>query len=429
MDNQQTERTIYFKDLVFSVLYRWRAILAAMLIGAVLLGGLECLSASKEVTLNSVSVTPENQLKIDQYQNTLERTELLIESHTVYMDESILMKLDSYAAYTAGLYVSANPATEADSENRAAAILYAYRTGLLDTAVMEALGKKYDMETIYLKELITPEVTNAGILNIFVRGRTLEEAEAIVASLKEILEAQQEQVSQTIAPHKLQISSFSAGPAIDKALYDLQNAAQQRMTTLKNTATSATTELNKLLPTQLQSGKAQPLLFAVVGAFLGAFFMAAVTCVMHIGSGKVYSARTLKDRAGVRILGCVSGKKRKAIDNWLRKLEGRILYTQPDAIIANIANRCTEYKHLLVFGCCDADLIRPLTEELIASGIQCTLCAEPAGSAQAIKALPGCDAAVLVATCGESSYDDVIWTVETVGEYQKTLLGCVLIDG
>lgn len=428
MDNQQTERTIYFKDLVFSVLYRWRAVLVAMLIGALLLGGMEWLSASDKVTLNSVSITPENQIKIDQYQNTLERTQRLIESHEVYLDESILISLDSYAAYTAGMYVSVYPAAEIPSD-QAAALLYAYRTGLLDAAVMEALGKQYAMEPIYLMELITAEVTNTGVLNITVRGRTQEEAEAIAASLSEMLEAQQETVSQTMVSHKLQMSSFTSGPAIDKALYDLQNAAQQRLTTLKNTVTSATTELNKLLPTQLLAGKAQPLLFAVVGAFLGAFLIAAIACVQHIGSGKVYSARTLKDRTGVRILGRVCGKMRKPIDRWLRKLEGRAVHTQPDAIIANIANRCADVKHLLVFGACDAQLIRPLTEALNGSGVQCTLCAEPAGSAEAIKALPHCDAAVLVETCGESAYDDVIWTVETVKEYGKTLLGCVLIDG
>lgn len=424
MDNQQTERTIYFKDLVFSVLYRWRAVLTAMLVGAVLLGGMEWLGATDEVTLHSVSITPENQIKIDQYQNTLKRTELLIESHSVYLDESILMSLDSYAAYTAGMYVSVSPASEI-SPDQSAAILYSCRAEILDTAVMEALGKKYDMQPIYLMELISAEVTDTGILNITVRGRTLEEAEAIAASLTEILEAQQE----AMTPHKLQMNSFSSGPAMDKALYDLQNVAQQRMTTLKNTVTTATTELNKLLPTQLQAGQPQPLLFAVVGAFLGAFLIAAIACVQHIGTGKVYSARTLKDRTGVRILGCICGKDRKPVDRWLRKLEGRAGDPQIDGIAANIANRCGDNKQLLVFGAGDANLIRPLADALTGAGIQCALCPVPAGSAQAIKALPQCDAAVLVETCGESSYDDVIWTVETVREYGKTLLGCVLIDG
>lgn len=429
MENQ-TERTIYFKDLLFAVLYRWRAVLAAMLIGAVLLGGMELLGASDKVTLNSVSVTPENQIKIDQYQNTLEVTETLIESHTAYLDESVLMTLDSYAAYTAGLYVSVAPAGDTDApHDQAAAILYAYRTALMDTAVMDELAKKLDMEPVYLKELITPEVTNTGVLNVFVRGRSLEEAEEVAAFLKVTLEAQSEQVAQTIEDHKLHVSSFSSGPVIDKALYDLQNTARQRLTTLKNTVTNTTTELNKLLPTQLTAGKPNPVLFAIVGAFLGAFLMVVIACVAHIGSGKVYSARTLKDRTNLRILGRVCGKKRNPIDCWLRKLEGRAVHTQPDAIVANIKNRCTEGKKLLVFGAENAAKIRPLVEQLVAAGVPAKLCAAPAGSAEAIEALPDFDAAVLVETCGESSYDDVIWTVETVEEYEKTLLGCVLIDG
>ena len=428
MDNQ-TERTVYFKDLVFSVLYKWKAIVAAMLIGAALLGGMEYLGAAGEVTLNSVSVTPENQMKIDQYQSTLERTERLIESHSVYLKESVIVALDSYAAYTSTTYISVTPASQESVNDPTSAILFAYRTEILSNTVMEALGEQLKVAPIYVKELITPEVTGTGVLNVFARGRTLEEAEAIAAYVKTLAEDRQERISRTIAPHSLQTSSVSAGPAVDKALYDLQNAAYQRMTSLKNTVTNTTTELNKLLPTQLQEGEPQPLLFAIVGAILGAFLMVAIACVQHIGSGKVYSARTLKDRTGLRILGRVCGKKRNPIDRWLRKLEGRVAHTQPDAIIANIVNRCAEVKQLLVFGETDAELLRPLTEKLNEAGVNCTLIAEPAGSAQAMKALPACDAAVLVEVCGRSAYEDVLLTVETVTDYGKTLLGCVLIDG
>ena len=423
MDNQQGERTIYFKDLVFSVLYKWRAVLVAMLIGAVLLGGMEWLGGTDDVTLHSVSLTPENQLKVDQYRNTLERTERLIDSHAAYLQESILISLDSYKAYTAGVYVSVE--TE---DAPSAAIVYAYHAVLMDTATMETVGKQYDMAPVYLAELISVEVKDTNVLGVTVRGRTLEEAEAIAASLRQAVEAQQETVTQAMGPHKLQMRSFRSGPAVDKTLFSLQDAAQQRMTSLKNTAASATTELNRLLPTQLQPGKTQPLLFAVVGGILGALLVAAAVCVMHVASAKVYSARTLKDRTGVRILGRICGKQRKSVDRWLRKLEGRAMGTDPDGIVVNIANRCAEYKQLLVFGSCDEAKLRPLTEALTNAGIQCTLCAEAAGSAQALKALPNCDAAVLVETCGESTYDDVIWTVETVNEYGKPLLGCVLLD-
>lgn len=427
MENQ-TERTIYFKDLVFSVLYSWKAIVAAMLIGALLLGGLALLDKEDTVLMDAVSLTPENQIKVDQYQKTLERTQKLIESHAVYLEESVLMSLDSYAAYTAGACVSISPETQAGAAGyeQAIAVAHVYRTGLMDTAVMDAIAKQHSMKTDYLRELITVDVISGGVLNIMVRGRTQEEAKTIAQALTQEVEAQHESLDKSV---KLQVSSFSKGPAVDRTLYDLQNAAHQRMTTLKNTVTSAETELNKLLPNQLQAGKPQPVLFAAVGAFLGAFLVAAFACVKHIGSGKVYSARTFQDRTGLRILGRVCGKKRNVVDRWLRKLEGRATHTQPDAIIANIKNRCADVKKLLVFGASDAQLLQPLTEKLTAAGIQTTLCAEPAGSAKAIQTLPECDAAVLVAECGQSAYDEVIWIGQTVNEYGKTLLGCVLIDG
>jgi hypothetical protein len=97
-------------------------------------------------------------------------------------------------------------------------------------------------------------------------------------------------------------------------------------------------------------------------------------------------------------------------------------------IIANIKTRCAQVKNLLVLGASNVQMLQPVVEELAVCGIQTTLCAE-ADSAKAIQALPDCDAAVLVAACGQSTYDDVMWVVETVNEYEKTLLGCVLIDG
>lgn len=433
MEKQQEERKIYLKDLLFSVLYKWRAVLIALLIGAVLFGGMEWLGDSDGVVLNSVSVTPENQIKIDQYKSNLERTEKLIESQTAYLEESILVSLDSYAAFTAGFYASVYPISEETDpdliENRRYAVLYAYRTCLMSAETMESVAKKHNIPPLSLNELVSLEVNSTGLLKITARGRTLEEAEAITVSFIDVALSEKESISQAIVPHELQYSIFKTGPVIDKALYDQQNTAYQKLTTLKNTAASTQTELNKLLPTQIQPGKPQPLLHAAVGAFLGVFLVAAIACVMHIGSGKVYSARTLKDRTGMRILGRIYGRERKFIDYWLRKLEGRAVQNKLNGIVADIVNRCAEHNRLFVFGANDNDLIRSLTNELANSGLKCTLCTEAAGSAQVMKALPDCDAVVLVETCGVSAYDDVIWTIETVNEYGKTLLGCVLIDG
>ncbi len=435
MENQQPERIIYFKDLVFAILYKWKWIVLAVLVGAIALGGMELLNKKNTVTLNSVSITPENQIKIDQLQTTLEITERNIKSQTAYLDQSVLMTLNPYAAYTAGMYVHVCPASLAEvsgsvqTYDRTYSILSAYLAAMNAPETMAALGQEFGMESIYLRELITLEITSGKYLSITVRGHDLQEAQEIADVLQKLLEVEKDTVSSAIENHSVTVVPFATGPKMDTSLYDTQNSAYQKLTTLKNTKVSTTTELDKLLPTELVPGEAKPLLFAIVGAVLGFCVVAGIACVGHLASGKVYSARTLKDHTGIRILGRINGKKRNFIDSWLRKLEGRSVYQELDAVTANIVNRCTDVKNLLLLGCYDAKILEPLTAELDRTGVQCTVCADPTCSAQAIKALPGCDAAVLVETCARSSYDNVIWSMDTVEEYGKTLIGCVLIDG
>ena len=51
--NKEYERVISVRDLFFHLLYRWRSILAAALIGALLLGGYAWISNRKSAVLKA----------------------------------------------------------------------------------------------------------------------------------------------------------------------------------------------------------------------------------------------------------------------------------------------------------------------------------------------------------------------------------------
>ena len=63
---ERKERTFYLKDLFFSILYCWKGLLIAAIVCGLLLCGLEVLGSQDTVVLKTTSMTPENQLKIQQ---------------------------------------------------------------------------------------------------------------------------------------------------------------------------------------------------------------------------------------------------------------------------------------------------------------------------------------------------------------------------
>lgn len=429
---QETKRTVYFKDVFFAIVYRWKWLLIATLAGALLLGGIQMLGSDREVTLDSVSLAPENQIKVEQLQDTLARMEHNIEAQSDYLDNSVFISLDPYNAYSAGIYLQVTPVGIDDAElytHQMAALLRGYHAHLFAPDVLTQLGEEFNMEAAYLRELLSFDFSHESYLSITARGRDAQEAQALRDAIIRVTEGNQEAVAAALGAHTVHCIPFAIGPRIDTGLFDTQNAAHQKLITMKNTLVSAEAELDRLLPNGLRSGSMSPVLFALIGAVLGFCLVAAVAFVGHLASGKVYSARVLKDQTGLQILGCLPGKKRNPIDRWLRKLEGRAQQDAAQAVAANICNRTKELPGILLLGSYEEAFLQPLVKALESRGKQCSVCADPANSAPAMDAIDQCEAAILVATCGLTQYENAVWVKQTVQEYGKQLLGCVVIDG
>ena len=234
-------------------------------------------------------------------------------------------------------------------------------------------------------------------------------------------------IDQDVQNHDLSVIHFQKGPAYDMATANSQNTAYQKLSNYESTLRSIKNELERYEPTELTADSGNILLYVIVGAILGACLVAGITWVVHLGSDKVYSSRVLVNRTGVRILGCTgSGKKYNVVDQWLRKLEGRCSGNEVASLAANIRNRCQDVKNLVIMGNFDPDVLSALCAAMEQANIGCKMCAD---KVEALDALYDCDGVVLAETCGVSSYSQVEWAMETVSDYQKNLIGCVLIDG
>lgn len=431
MEQEKDTQKIFFRDLIFAALYRWKTFLVFVVIFALLLGGFALLKGNDTATLAGSTMTPETNAVVEQLKTTLDHQKLDIARQTEYIENSVLMTIDPYATYSASLLVFVTPENyEIGEHDPSAGILYSYKGAMIDENTVKELAQQFEMPSKYFRELLTSAVPSDSYLELTVRADTEERVTAYIAAIEAALHEKEEAVAAATVPHTVTVSSFYSGPKYDSSLYSQQNSTLQRLKNTKADLATNQRELNRLLPAKLVPGNTNPVLFAVIGAFLGGCLAIAYAWIAHIASVKVYSARTLTVNTGIRVLGCVTDTaKQDAMTRWLRKLEGRSDNEKTDAVTANIRNRCGDVKKLLIMGNYPENTVTALVQGLEQAGISCVLCKDPYLNADALEALPGCDGVVLAETCGKTRYDRVVWAMELVQDHGKHLLGCILING
>lgn len=443
MEHENKEQVVFVKDLLFAALYQWRRILAAALVFALLFGCATFLSLQKKAS--AVPSGEEAQAVMDEYsrqklllEKMAENAQNLVSSQEAYQMESTLMHLDPYAVYKATIELTVQAQTDPDTLysgiDTVSPYLHAYAVYLRSDPVMNAIADAVGLKSKYLTELIG--LVDGGAttrsLSVTVSYPTAEGAQQILTMLMDALEDAQAPIRQSIGEHTVSIVTSGVGECIDLAIIELQNAAVKRLDTLRTQLSSVQTKLSSLKAPSLSSqiSTKRIVIFAILGAILGAGLVACAAWICHIADGRVYSARVLRNKTCVRVLGCVPMRKRGPVDRWLRKLEGRSTGEDClDVAAATVRNYCTGIQNLMIVGSCDTESQEAVAQALKALGVQATACGSLLHSAEALNALPACDAALLVEKCGCSRYTHILQTMERIADQEKPLLGCVLLDG
>ena len=438
MEHQKEAQMVYIKDLLFTVLYRWRTVLAVTLVMALLLGGLGFVMGGRALSpedAQKVEIYEAEKAAMDQRVTTLQKS--IVERQT-HLENSMLMKLDPYNHYEAQLTISVQ--VEADTSGFSGAfdtqaVLEAYREVLTEGSFLAQLAQQLQLQEQYVSELISSEAVSIGAdtVTVCIKCDSTESAAALAEIAKTHLEQYQAQVEEKIVPHSMNVLKNTALAKADTALAETQRVEVVRLAEMLSALTDARNKRNALTkPDAADAGAPvkNAILLAVVGAFAGVFVTVCLLWIGHIGSGKVYSGRTLCNRTGVKVLGCVdSGSKRGPIQKWLRKLEGRSVSTDPTVIAADISFR-TGAEKLLVAGNNEAS--RKALVKVLQEAMPQTKILESGNlleSREALAALVECEAVVLVETCGSSRYQAVLQQTEKMKDYGKQLIGCVVVDG
>ena len=224
-------------------------------------------------------------------------------------------------------------------------------------------------------------------------------------------------------------------------LAELQRQQTEKLTTLNDSLQTKQTAYDELEePKEVDSSKRAALKsaikYGILGGILGGFLIVFGICVAFVMSDKLYSAKELRSRYKVKVLGRLSkgGKKAGAIDAWLNRLEGRACNvnaeTEYGLIAANIRNYADGMKTILVTGDVDSEILRGAAEALEKelSGIRVISGNCMLEDAETVKKLPECDGVVFVEQCGMSKYSALELEIERVKDLGKSVVGCVVLE-
>lgn len=449
MENHKEEPMVYLKDLIFTALRRWRAVLAIALIVGILLGGMQAVSGLRAA---NVPIDPQAyQQAMEQYAQKKAVQELHlqtarenIEQQQAYIEESVLMQLNPYSYYDASvhLYVETERQILPDTDSqkpvdRTADVLHAYEAMLLSGPVVQVLADAMETQSRYVLEVLTVEqdsTANALVLNI--KLPTADAAQEILALVENRMDAAGAQINRDVAAHRATITAQSVNEKLDMELPSTQQAAYTRLTELKTALTEIEIENAQLVAPAAQTGSVKDavkkaVIWAVIGAVLGAFVTMGVLWVAHIGSDKVYAARNLTNRTGIKVIGVLCSRIKNPVDRFVYRLEGREGQVREiGAVATDICCRAKEAKHLLITGSGDKAQRESILKAVTAvmPGVRVEDQGNVLCASEALEALSRCDAVVLVEKTGVSRYDAVRRQISIICDYEKEILGCVLLE-
>lgn len=445
MEKRNDDHMIYVKDLFFAVLSGWRAILAAALILGLLLGGIQLVSGMSGVT-SAPQVTEEVQDSYEKDKAGLEqeitRIQTELDSYRDYVDNAPLLQLNPYDYYEIRLRLfiqtdyKIQPGMSYQDPDQTSNLLNAYTVALQSNDSLEAMAQVLDTEARYLPEVMLIE-RSGSTLTLTVKLAAKEAAESLLPILVAQATGAKAAVEATVAKHNLTVTEQAVLAKADASVAELQIGHKAHLTSIEEALAAAQNSLavftssNSLTPVSKKDIAKEAVVYGVVGAVLGAFLVAGTICVLHICSDKIYAARNLTGRTGVKILGMIGCKKENPIDRMLYRLEGRAepgLGNSP--VPADIHHRARDAKHLLITGSGSTADRQALTEAIIQA--MPGVLVEDKGcilrDAAALEALAACDTVVLVESCSASRYTNVEKELSVIHDYGTALLGCVLLE-
>ena len=265
-------------------------------------------------------------------------------------------------------------------------------------------------------------------------------ANQLMTNILEGVNQSESRIQSVIGTHTITQVNKSLGSLVDLSLADRQRNEREQLALLAEKNTSLETMEKEEMPKPVESGSnsvaKSGIKYGVLGGVLGAFAVMFFVCVIFLMSDKVYSAKDLKSRFKMKVLGILPTDKKKEnpLDLLLNRLEGhsvgKDIEREYDLIATNVFHYAGEISSLLITGSAKEDKIASVAENLskrlpdmkIVSGGSFLL--EP----KSLKGLSECDGVLLVEQKGVTLYSEAEQELEKIEDLHKKMVGCVVFE-
>ena len=351
MDHENMyEQEIDLKDLLFTLLYRWRPILLVAVAFGLVLGSYKVVTGLQSqqdaaLVVESREAYEEDMVSyeegLDSYEKNIENIQTAIKELDRYMEGSILMKIDPYDKPVASAdllfqmeeSVSQTEGAGADVDP-ADSLVKLYSSNLLRQMDWEGLERELGVEQIYLRELISVS-GDQGSNTLTVTATYLDAAtaEKLLETFLENVDACQKNFTSVVGAHTVDVVNRSVDTVLDMDLIDVKKNNGDKVMSYQNSLTNMEKARDSLvepeLPEELSKRKVamSGIKYALIGGVGGAFLMAFYFCMIYVLCGKLHTDEEVKDQFRIKILG-VFGTPEKtgtlsSVDRLLERLEGR----------------------------------------------------------------------------------------------------------
>lgn len=481
MNKAIAEREINLFDMLWAVCQKWRSILAAAVIFAVLAGGFSYVKSAQAAKVEKAEVTSETVAEnltaaeknaADVYVDYLQ----IYKEQQMYNKTAPIMQLDASAFYKGEIsyYVDNYYEVEypiIEKNNNILAIINAYKAGLnnedMAQQVREILGtgedNSYVMELIDSNNVYNTSIEfeeEKGLLTIFVYAPDADICSQLMNVVKENIEKHKQDVKSSFGAHdmtliqdnyqytsdseilayqKLNIDKLQSFVTNQTNLFAKFNDVQKNYIALCEQKAKASVETEERVVTTPTVSKK----LIVLGFLAGAFLMFALWALVYILSNKLRLEDDFEQIFDSKLLGNVpvNDKKKKwfgFIDKLFEKLRHfnqRYFETEEalDMVAANIriAMQRADAKRVMITGAVSGEeekkVAEALADRLKKDGIE-IVCESPVlYNAESLEKLVATGYVVLVEKAEKSLYQEVAREIEICKQQEVNLIGSVVV--
>ena len=441
--------TIDLRQMLWFLLRKWKALLAAVLIGALL--GTVVMALQGEKTVDSFDMEKLDLDGIYQYA----AYQQVYQDQLKHTQDSVLLHMDPNAVYSGEItyYLSAGYGTEL-AAMRFAAILNqsdiweelktAAGLSCEEQAVRELVDIGYSKLTEPNIQLVSSEDLNnlprSAVITVNAAADTREGCEAMLGVLRERVAGMDAQCRETYENYRFETISdqvafgySSAVASAQKAAADQRGASITQLKTLENGLGTDERDYYRLVyePDEKPEEKSalSRLKYPVLLAMLFGLLMAGVYCVRFAMDGHIKTALDVREAYGLHVLACLSfgGKPRRGMDGWLNRRSQKADLPANSREYLLAALNTLQQKNILLCGEAADGGIQELTAWLSEQNPALQACGLLQSDAQAQQAAPGCDGVVVFVRLWKTSCAELEREMEVCRTREIPLLGVVTV--